>query len=55
MGGFVPVDAQKRDKNVDFGESWACEKMVKKMRNVEMGVMGRPTMVMGGGTVKDGW
>jgi hypothetical protein len=31
VGGFVPVDAQKQDKNVEFGESWFMRK--KKWRN----------------------
>jgi hypothetical protein len=29
----VPVDAQKRDQNVEFGESWFMRKMGKKWRN----------------------
>jgi hypothetical protein len=56
VGGFVPVDAQKGDKNVEFGESWF---MRKWGRNGEIGVMGMkggPTEAMGGCVVMfGGW
>jgi hypothetical protein len=49
--GFVLVNDQKRGQCDNFGRSWVCEKMGKKWRNVDMGVMGRPAVAMGGGTV----
>jgi hypothetical protein len=50
------MDAQKQDKNVEFGESWFLRKWG---RNVEIGVMGMkggPAEAMGGGIViSGGW
>jgi hypothetical protein len=55
VGGFVPLDAQKREK-CGFGESWVCGKMVKKMEMWKWVLMG----CRGGdgrwcGVMKDGW
>jgi hypothetical protein len=43
------------DKKSKFGESSVYEKMGKKWKNVEMGVMGRPAVAMGGGVVTEWW
>jgi hypothetical protein len=49
---FVRVnDKEKMDETSKFGESWVYEKMGKKWKNVEMGVMGRPAVAMGGGVM----